>query len=149
MKLSPRIAYFYVSTPEILHPEIQTLPPDRATLCIESDTFPREVPMVLNIAIVNLEKGTPYSFHIKMLLDGREISIGSTEATQVRFKSYESSEGNFALRHSFFEKYMLDEPGCYTFIVRLYDEYLSSPPTDSDKFSHQMECSIAVAREWR
>ncbi|WP_139157066.1 hypothetical protein [Klebsiella pneumoniae] len=148
MKKTPRIAYFYASTPDIAHAEIPSLPPDSAILCIESDRFPREVPITLNVAIVNLEKGMPYSFHIKVLLDDIEVSQGSTQASPVRYRAYQSNEGEFAVRHSFFETYTLDKPGSYTFVINLYDQYLTEPPADDARVVHRAECSIAIARSW-
>ncbi|WP_117125313.1 hypothetical protein [Klebsiella quasivariicola] len=150
MKKTPRIAYFYASTPDIAYPEILSIPPDGANLCIESDKFPSEFPIVLNVAIVNLKKASPYSFHIKVLLDDEEISKGDTQqALSVRYKAYLSSEGDFAVRHSFYETYAFDEPGCYTFLIRLYDSYLTTPPIGDEGIVHQAECSIVIAKEWR
>ncbi|UNK75799.1 hypothetical protein [Raoultella planticola] len=149
MKKTPRIAYFYASSPDIAYPEMPAIPPDGAILCIESDTFPKEVPITLNVAIVNITKGNPYSFHIKVLLDDMEISKGNTQASPIRYRTYLSGEGEFAVRHSFLETYTLDKPGSYTFVINLYDKYLTEPPVSDDGLVHRAECSIAIAKSWR
>ncbi|MCW2473394.1 MULTISPECIES: hypothetical protein [unclassified Symbiopectobacterium] len=144
-----RIAYFYASSSQVSYPEIPSLPPDGALICLDSDKFPNEMSFVLNVAVVNLPRGAPYSFYITVLYNGLDISSGETKSSPLRHKGYLSRNGDYCVQHSFIETYTIEQPGCYTFKIFLYDHNIDSAPTDDAGLIHQSECSIAIAKEWR
>lgn len=140
---TPRIAYFYASPPALGLSEI-----DPPTLCIESDNFPKEVAVFLNIAVINLPESGSYSFFTKVLFGDEEVTSASSSGEIIRHKAYISDSGEYAARMVTSERFNAPAPGYYRFRISLYRSELSEPPQNDDDIVHQSECFVAIAGKW-
>ncbi|MBW9438371.1 hypothetical protein [Enterobacter roggenkampii] len=144
-----KFAYFYASSPEISYPEIPIVPPLSAIMCIECDEFPKKVDVALNMAIVGLAIEQEFFIDVTIFCNGKDVKSDKDAYEPFRVAHRRSSENDLATRYSFIDTFLAERPGIYTFVACLYEG--SAPTSDEDKnsFIDRIECSVAIAKEWR
>lgn len=144
-----KFAYFYASSPEISYPEIPTVPPLPAIMCIECDAFPKKVNIALNVALVGLAAEQEYSLDVTIFSNGKLVKSDKDIYEPFRAAHMRSSDNDLATRYSFIDVFLAERPGIYTFITCLYEGSVPKSDEEKNAYIDRAECSVVIAKEWR